>query len=203
MSIDAFILIGGRSSRFGSDKAIAGFGGETLAARAARAVADAGVFSSITFVAASANQLGSVGSQLDYPIVSDLVPGRGPVGGLNTALAYAKTDNILLLACDMPIVSPEILALIVDKISGDHGAVIPEQPDGIPQPLSAIYERKIATAVTENLLHRRASVSMRDVIREVQPRIVKFEEYAYLPGANTFFSNVNTQGELDTISAEL
>jgi molybdopterin-guanine dinucleotide biosynthesis protein A len=90
MRVLGAVLAGGRSSRFGSDKAAADWRGASLADHASTAIAD----------------------QVDATIlvgpdrIADLPrPGLGPLGGIGGALAYAARhgyDSVLTIACDMP-----------------------------------------------------------------------------------------------------
>src|SRR2546423_5271067 len=105
MDIDAFILIGGRSSRLGTDKAFVELGGETLAKRALRTIEGALSPQHISFVAASDTQFEDhIPFALERPIVADLKPGFGAWSGVHAALAYATTGWAFVLACDMPFI---------------------------------------------------------------------------------------------------
>ena len=85
------VLAGGRSSRFGSDKGTALFGGTTLADHAAAAIAP--------FVG-EVIRVGGADGIVDLPS-----PGLGPLGGIAAALDHAGRhgfDSVVTIACDMP-----------------------------------------------------------------------------------------------------
>ena len=106
------VLCGGQSSRFGSDKALAPFGELTVGAHVVRAMRGAGI-DPVMAVG------GTAGAALGIPTVADLRPGEGPLGGLATALLWAKTGSVLVVPCDMPLVrSAHISALIEASIAG-------------------------------------------------------------------------------------
>lgn len=198
MDIDAFILIGGRSSRLGRDKAFAQFGGETLGERAVNTIQEGLSPRRITFVAANAAQFGIEAIRAGVPFVFDLVEGRGPLGGIHTAISYAQTDRIFILACDYPFVSRELLSLLSGIISEQFGAVIPEQPDGRLQPLCAFYRVATARPIVEEIIQRpRVPPPLHEIVRRMNPRIVEPAEYSNLPGADHFFVNVNTIEDLE------
>ena len=92
MDIEAYILIGGRSSRLGRDKAFVEIGGRTLARRALDTVRESGIAVKTTFVAGSETQFAVEAITLDAPFIFDLIPDRGPLGGLHTALSYTQTQ---------------------------------------------------------------------------------------------------------------
>src|SRR5512139_1519218 len=100
--IDSFILIGGRSSRLGRDKALVELGGRSLAERSIDTVHDALPGSRVTLVAGSSTQFAIDAIASGVPFIFDFHENRGPLGGLHAALSYAETPWILLLACDYP-----------------------------------------------------------------------------------------------------
>src|SRR5688572_5425336 len=102
---EAFILIGGRSSRLGTDKAFVELGGMTLAERAVANVRDGLSPERITMVAGSSTQFAIEAITSEIPFIFDLHEGRGPLGGLHAALAYSRAPWIFVLACDYPFVS--------------------------------------------------------------------------------------------------
>ena len=195
---EAFILIGGRSSRLGRNKALVELGGATLAARAAEVVRRGSCPQRITMVAGSSLQFAIDSIVSDVPFIFDLYEGRGPLGGLQAALAYARTPWIFVIACDYPFVGPELIGLLAGKISKDAGVVMPEQKDGGLQPLCAFYKVETASPIVEEVLERpRVTPPLQQVAALMNPSIVRFEDYAHLPGADEFFINVNTPGDLE------
>ncbi len=199
--IDAFILIGGRSSRLGTDKAFVELGGQTLAARAIANIRS-GLPSSerIAMVAGSSNQFATEAITADIPFIFDLYEGRGPLGGIHAALGYATTPWIFVLACDYPFIAPELLRLLAENVSDEFHAIVPEQEDGRLQPLCAFYSVAAAQSVVEEILRRpRISPPMHEIVRQLNPRIIEFAEYAHLAGSRDFFVNVNTQEDLERV----
>lgn len=99
--LPVYILAGGKSRRFGSDKARAEFDGLPLLTRLARAAAP--VAASITVVADRQDRY----ADLDLRTIADRIPERGPLGGLHTATEDAKADSwILALTCDLVAFDP-------------------------------------------------------------------------------------------------
>ncbi len=198
MEIEAFILIGGRSSRFGCDKAFAEVGGHTLAERSLTTVRVSGISSRVTFVAGSETQFAIESIMLDAPFIFDLYADRGPLGGLHAALSYAQTPWIFVLACDYPGVTAAMIALLAGKIPDPYGAVLPEQADKRPQPLCAFYNVETALPLVETTIQRpRVPPPLRETVAELSPRIVTYSEYSHLPNAAEMFLNVNTPHDLE------
>lgn len=200
MQIEGFVLIGGRSSRLGRDKATVELGGMTLAGRAVGTIQDAIEPKLVTLVARNSAQLDNNALLADTPFLFDLIEGRGPLGGLHTALAYALTAWIFVLACDYPFVSPDMIKLLSNLVSDKFGAVAPEQPDGRLQPLCAFYETETALAVVDKIINQpQVPPPLYKIVYELSPRIVKYDEYAHLPGASELFLNVNTPDDLENV----
>jgi len=198
MSIDSYILIGGLSTRLGRAKAFADVGGMSLAHRALETVRIAGIADKITFVAGRQTQFAIEAVTLDAPFIFDLIPGRGPLGGLHAALSYAETPWIFLLACDYPLVTAELIGFLAGNVSDDYGALVPEQADGRLQPLCAFYNTAVARPlITETIERPRVPPPMSDLVGKLDPAIVTFSDYSHLSGADAFFLNVNTTDDLE------
>src|SRR5512142_2916527 len=108
-----FVLAGGRSSRMGQDKALLPWKGSTLIESVAREVFNAA--GSVTLIG-SPERYGSLG----FPVISDKIQGCGPLGGLHAALSVTTAEWNILVACDMPAVTSELLKelLAAAEVSG-------------------------------------------------------------------------------------
>ena len=196
---DGFILIGGRSSRFGTDKAFAEIDGRSLARRALDTVRLALPDTRVTMVAGTDAQFAIEAIQLKAGFIFDLYPNRGPLGGLHAALAHAETPWLFLMACDFPLMESALIACLAEKVSGEYDAVIPRQPDGRLQPLCGFYNVGKCSAVVDALIQLPRSVSMHDVLEGLNVRIVSGEEYGSITAATDAFLNVNRPQDLDSL----
>lgn len=137
--IPLYILAGGASRRFGSDKARAELDGTPLVVRVARRLAP--VVGPATVVAGAADAYLDLGLRT----IGDIEPGRGPMGGLVAALA--DTDGpVFLAACDLRDPRPDWAEAIV----ATHSTVAFKTERGW-EPLFARYEQA-ALAVARGLL---------------------------------------------------
>lgn len=130
------MLVGGRSSRMGRDKALLPFRGGALVQSVARAVATA---------AGSAALVGSPGRHggLGFGVTPDIYPGEGPLGGILTALQVTRAEWNLVVACDMPGISAPFLASLMEAAErSDADALVPRGPSGYLEPLCAAYHRR-------------------------------------------------------------
>jgi molybdenum cofactor guanylyltransferase len=197
MNIEAFILIGGRSSRMGRDKALVEFEGSSLAARTLATLRSASLFTEITFVAANEAQFAIPAGELGAPFIFDVYPGRGPLSGIHAALAEAKTDWIFVTACDYPHATREMISLLASRISIDHGAVVPEQPDGRLQPLFGFYRTQAGRMVVNRFVEeKKHAPPMRELVERLDPVVIRPAEYSHLSNYRRIFHNINTLDDL-------
>jgi len=131
-----FVLVGGKSSRMGCDKALLPFHGEPLARHIAALVSTAA--GSATFVGNP-----DVYGNLGYAVVPDRKPGLGPLSGIHAALSASDGDWNLVVACDMPEITAPFLKNLLDLAEQrDADCLVPAGPSGRPEPLCAVYHRR-------------------------------------------------------------
>ena len=135
MLAEGFVLTGGRSSRFGSDKALHVVDGLPMALHVARALRTC--TRSVTLVGDPGRH-----ASLGLPVVPDRIADAGPLGGIVTALSGAESPWILVVACDMPqLTAPPLQRLLRAASSSQAAAVLPRTPDLRIQPLCAAYSK--------------------------------------------------------------
>ena len=145
MNWAGFVLVGGKSSRMGCNKALLNIQNRTLAEQVAE---------QIRIVTNDVRLIGQADtySSLGYPVVEDLFEGCGPLGGIHAALSATRAEWNLVVACDMPEVAAEFLKLLIARAEeGPADAVIPAGPDGRPEPLCAAYHRRSLPEITNAL----------------------------------------------------
>jgi molybdopterin-guanine dinucleotide biosynthesis protein A len=130
------VLAGGGSRRMGRDKALVeARPGRPLVLVAAQALEGAGA-SSVVVVGGDGVALEAVGLRW----VPDRLPGQGPLAGILTALDEASTDVVVVLACDMPGVGPEVPTALVAALDDDPSARVAVAVVGErDQPLTAAW----------------------------------------------------------------
>jgi molybdenum cofactor guanylyltransferase len=178
MRAAGFVLVGGRSSRMGADKALLPYRGATMAGYVAEQVMRA--TGSVTLVGDPV-KYGHLGCR----VIPDRLPGSGPLGGITTALAASPEQWILIAACDMPNISATFLLQMIEIAEtafGTPDCVVPVTETG-RQPLCALYHKR-ALPLLDSLLQRKL-LKMQDAIRTMDSVLAPF------PDADCF-RNVNT-----------
>lgn len=185
------ILAGGRNRRYGSHKALAELGGTRIIDRVASALAAASAR-----VVIVANEVEAYADSAE-DVRPDVRPNLGALGGIHTALTWAAEadcDVALIVACDMPFVSPSLLRRLVE--AADSGsAVLPASagPRGL-EPLCAAYGVGCIDAVTGAI--DRGDRAVISFFGDVDLRVVDREEVARHGPLDHMFMNVNRPGDL-------
>ena len=141
--ITGIILSGGKSSRYGMNKALASFQGTTIIERVVSAMNS--VFQKTILITNDPKEY----TYLNLPVYPDIIKGIGPVGGIFTGLE-SMTDPIgFVVACDMPFLNPDLIRYMISRKSG-YDAVVPKVGWKI-ESLHALYHRDCLPAVRENI----------------------------------------------------
>ena len=173
----------------GQDKAQLRLGPETMIERIAARLSP--VTSSVTLVG---NPQAYVGHSL--PTVPDVYEKWGALGGLHAALSAAKTDWIIVIACDLPFVTRDLFERLKSFANEAVDAVVPIQPDGRPQPVCALYRRETCLPEIDRLV-REGTHRPIALLRSVGTEYVLFKQLSDLPGAESFFLNLNTPEDFE------
>jgi molybdopterin-guanine dinucleotide biosynthesis protein A len=133
------VLCGGKSTRMGSPKALLPFGPETMLQRVVRLLGS--VVTPIVVVAARDQALPMLPGYAR--ITRDEREERGPLEGLRAGLKAlpASVEAAYVTSCDVPLLVPAFVRLMVDLLGGHDIAVM--EIDGFPHPLSAVYRRAL------------------------------------------------------------
>ena len=187
--IHVAVLAGGQSRRMGRDKALLPLGGQTLIER----------------VLAAAHPLGYPGlivgdpaahAHLGLPVHPDRRPGLGPLGGLYTALD-ATAAPVLLLACDLPFLTPAFLSHLAER-RGPQQAVVPHTDAGL-QPLCALYEPSCMAAVQAAI--EADQLGLRGLLRNLSLDLVRERDWRPYDERGLLFANLNSPAEYERARA--
>jgi FdhD protein len=173
MALTGILLVGGASTRFGSPKALARLGDETLAERAWRILGTC---------CEHRLAVGKVADELPLPfdVVDDGSDVRAPLAGLVAGLRAAPTELSLVVPVDAVTLTTGALAQLVAACAG-HEAAVPQTG-----PLPGCYRRSALPVLERRLAG--GDLRLRDAVSELGAAIVE------LP--NTVLANVNTPSDV-------
>ena len=141
--VSGIILAGGKSSRYGSNKALVKVNGARLIERAVAAMKT--VFEQVILVTNTPDDY----AFLELPMVQDLIKGLGPIGGIYTGLETISEKAGFFVACDMPFLQEGLLRHMLD-VREDFDAVIPRM-DWMIEPLHALYTKNCLQVIKASI----------------------------------------------------
>jgi molybdopterin-guanine dinucleotide biosynthesis protein A len=191
----AVILAGGFSRRFGRDKGLVVLAGKPLIVHVIDRVSK--VADEVLVVVSSAEQKNKFETILGEKakLVIDKDDSQSPLVGAITGFESANAEYSLLLPCDTPFVSTQIVQFLLDMCT-NRSAAIPRWPGGYIEPLQAVYRTESALTAAKTAL-KQGKMNMRSMIENL--RGVRYVSMMVLeqlePELLTFF-NVNTPQDL-------
>ena len=188
MIVTGVIQAGGRSTRMGGNpKALILLGGRRIIERVVAAVSP--VVDDLLLVTNTPELYRFLG----LPVVPDLFPDHGSLGGIYSGLKAARGEAAFTVACDMPFLHPEVVRLVVDR-AGEADIVIPRVGDQL-ETLHALYAKTCLPHMERRLSAGQLKiVGFFDRVRVVE---IGEAEVARYRDPAVVFMNVNTPDELE------
>jgi len=185
--VSGVILAGGKSRRMGgSPKALLPFGGRPLVQHILETL---GSSLPDCLVVTNSPELYAF---LGCPMVGDVFPDGGSLGGIYSGLRAAPGDAALCVACDMPFLSPGLIAYLVSRAE-EADVVIPDAA-GELQPLHAVYGKRCLPAMERRL--QAAQLKVTGFFDEVRVLRVPEETVAGFAAPDIAFMTLNTPDDL-------
>ncbi len=190
--ITGIILAGGKSRRMGVEKGLLKFGGKHLIEYAIEVLEN--VCGKILIVENSRAY-----NFLAYPVIADIIPNSGSMGGIYTGLMNSKTDLNLVLSCDMPFISEKLLNHLINNSEGFDVAV-PCHGEGKFEPMCALYHKN-TIPVFEQFIQNK-NYKIQSVYQKLKTN--KLYISADLDFYKSFlFDNLNSQNDLEQANLNL
>lgn len=189
--LSIFVLTGGKSTRMGTDKAFLQHNGRTLlecALTLARSVSED------VWIVGSREKFSAYG-----PVVEDIFPEQGPLGGIHAALLGSRNNLNLMLAVDMPFVSPAFLRYLVSVARASDVTVVIPRVEARLQPLCAVYRRDFAVTAETSLLAEKNKIG--SLFAGVSTRVIEEAELSRHGFSSDLFRNLNTPQDLASLDA--
>ncbi len=193
-NVAGFILAGGESSRMGRDKALLELGGELMIIRTAR------------LIETVAEPLAIVGSpeiyqRLGLRAVRDDWPGAGPLGGIATALRLSEAPWNLIVACDLPYLTTEWLAFLIERARRSRADAVLPVSDGGVEPLCALYNKSAEAAI--GLALDRGVRKVTEGLEHLHIEYLERTEWTIFDCDGLLFKNMNSAAEYEEAKARL
>lgn len=186
ISASAIILAGGKSSRMKVNKAFVTINQQQMIELVIRKLQP--LFTEIIVVTNKPEDYSGLGVKT----ATDLVPGQGPLGGIQAGLLAAVNQHSFIMACDMPFVEPALISYLFEK-SHDYDVVVPQIGEYF-EPLHAVYSKDCLKAIGACLdqgVHK-----VYAFYDQVKVKYVGLETLKELVDPNKAFFNVNTPEDL-------
>lgn len=182
------ILCGGKSSRMQSEKGLVLYQNKPFIEHIIEAVLP--ISSNIQLVTNTNDY-----DYLAYKKIKDIIIDKGPLGGIYSVLVHSDSEMNLILSCDIPLISTEILLELVEKHNSNFDVSVFEDAERI-HPLVGIYSKKILPilkkAIDSNDLKMMHFIS--NVTHQRIPIANKKRE---------LFKNINSVAELNELNTNL
>lgn len=182
------VQAGGESRRMGQDKALMPFLGRPLIQQVIDRLASIADEVIVTTNRPEGYRF------LDLPLFPDLIPDRGALGGLYTALSSATSEVVAVVACDMPFASATLIEaanrLLVEK---EADVVIPDSGGGL-EPMHAVYRRETCIPAIETAIEAN-QWKLISWFPQVKVRILQPDEIKLYDPLGLAFWNLNTPEE--------
>lgn len=147
----ALVLCGGKSTRMGRPKAFLPYRGTLMITHIITLVRQ--LFAEVLLVTNEPDLFDG----MDIDTVKDIIPHRGPLGGILSGLLIASYQKSFVIACDMPFINAQLITEMVKK--GQNSDMLVLMHDKGIEPLVGIYSKSCAGALEESLFAGKTSLS--------------------------------------------
>ncbi|MGH2552690.1 MAG: molybdenum cofactor guanylyltransferase [Chitinophagaceae bacterium] len=181
--ITAIILAGGKSSRMGEEKGLVYFNGSRLAEHVINAAKK--ITEKILIITSNPAY-----KPFGYVCIEDDLKDKGPLGGIYTGLKNSGTQKNLMLGCDMPFLSENLLSGLINNC-GDEDVLLAEHK-GLAEPLCSVYDKCCTKHISSMLEQNQLKIT--DALAGLKTRVISFDEEEWFHGNE--FANINSIEEL-------
>ena len=187
--VSGVILVGGKSSRYGSNKALVKINGVPLIERVIGVMGR--VFENLILITNAPDEYAHLGLSMH----EDIIKGLGPIGGLYTGLNVIPDDAGFFVACDMPFLNHDFIHYMV-KERGRSDVLVP-RIKGMMETLHALYGKGCLLSV-KRLIDSQEYQIIR-IFNKVSVRYIDEDEIRRFDPELRCFININRPEELKNI----
>jgi molybdopterin-guanine dinucleotide biosynthesis protein A len=180
MKLTAIILAGGKSSRMGEDKGLMLFEGKPMI----QYIIDT-VKPLVDDVIIISNQEGY--NAFGYPVYADLIKDSGPLAGIYTGLHYSKTAKNVVLSCDVPFVTKEVIKELIDNCEEVDGVIC--ENGGRTHQLIGVYDKSNADFLKDELENGQRKI--KSVLQKLNFKTINLNHFD-----KKIFNNINSKDDI-------
>lgn len=181
------ILAGGQSRRMGTDKSLVLLDGKPLIQHVIERVSL--LKYPVMLIANAVDRY----QQFGLPVIPDVIPGAGSLGGIYTAVSHGEAEWTLCVACDMPFLNPALLRFLIDQRPA-YDAVVPFA-HGTAHGLHAVYMSSCLPIIRTQI--EKGDLKIQGVFPHVHTHFVGEETLRSFDPELRSLVNLNTPIELD------
>ncbi|MFQ6091745.1 MAG: molybdenum cofactor guanylyltransferase [bacterium] len=185
------IMAGGDNSRISTNKALLTLHGRPIIADTLDTLAP--IFEEILIVTNRPQEY----TFLNTEAVKDIIPRKGPLGGLYTGLTVSKNRYNFVVACDMPYLNPDLILYLLDRSEG-FDVVVPQLEAGL-EPLHAVYSKACLEPILTHLIE--GDLKVQSFYGEVRTEYVQQREIERFDPELRAFFNINCREDLQKVKA--
>jgi len=191
--MNALLLSGGKSSRFGTNKAMETINGKPLIEQIVQGLKN--VFEKVYII----------GNVKEYTFLQgvffceDIIPNKGPLGGLLTGLICSDSEYNFLTGCDMPFLTREFFEFVKLQ-KKDYDLLVPSYNSYL-EPLAAVYSKKCLPFISDSL--KRNQLKLKSFFPQVNVRIIKETVIREIGEPKKLFFNINYKEDVEKIEMNL
>jgi molybdenum cofactor guanylyltransferase len=180
-------MAGGQSSRMGTDKSFVLFEGRPLIEHVLARVV--GLADETLLITNKPDEY----AHFNLPMVGDVYPDHGPLGGIFTAVSTATHPHTLVVACDMPWLNRQLLEYMI-SLRQSADVIVPRWVK-FPEPLHAIYSKACLDPIDEKLQAKIFKIT--SFFGQVTVRFVERAEIEQFDKDGRSFANINSREDLE------
>lgn len=179
----AAILAGGKGSRFIPHKSFLKINGETIIEKQLETLNK--VFTDIVVVTNN----GELYKGLNVRIIADIIPNKGALGGIYSALMNIKDGHCFITASDMPYLNIDLIKYMMDNASDSD--VLVSEFNRVLEPLYAFYSKRCILAIEKQIKEDNFKIS--DLFKSVKVKKISQKVVSKFDPEGMSFTNINTQ----------
>ena len=189
LPVTGAVLCGGRSSRMGRPKQFLPYGGRTIIEHRFAQMKE--LFAEVVLVANEPDAY----SHLSVDVVKDIIPNRGPLVGILSALLVSRFEHTFVIACDMPLVDNKLMRAMAQQRHGTDVLVLSHE--GGLEPLLGLYSKRCIQSLEESIFA--GSLKATDFLKDINAKLFQYRPSASETNGLPPYFNVNTPQDYSTL----